>query len=85
MLSLSSSLLGTVGSTNQPFNLTSLPPCPGVGVRCFTTIVLYIETEPEKKDPTGLVITFLFTLSQIVVVVQILYYQRIKDQDKKAE
>ena len=54
-----------------------------MAVRCFTSTVLYLETDPAKQDITGLIITFVFTLCQIVSVLQILYFDVIKIRNKK--
>ena len=54
-----------------------------MAVRCFTSTVLYLETDPAKQDITGLIITFVFTFCQIVSVLQILYFDVIKIRNKK--
>ena len=75
--------MGTLGKIYPAlFSITSNIN-QGVGVRFFTTLVLYTETDPDKKDITGVIIAVLFTLSQIVIVLQIIYYDFIKNKNKK--
>ena len=84
VLSLGTAVLGTIGESrvsqstiSQSLNLS------GIGIRCFTSTVLYLETEPSYQDPLGLSIGFLFLLSQCVLVIQIFYYDFNKEQNKK--
>ena len=83
VLSLSTAVLATIGESEPPLSQPVKLSCPGIGIRCFTSTVLYLETQSSYQDPLGLFIGFLFLLCQCVIVGQIFYYERNKEQNKK--
>ena len=48
----------------------------GLSVRSFTVLVLYTETEPDKRDPVGLIITAFMLILHYIIAYQVFIYSQ---------